>query len=77
VLTSVLLDMKAMLLVTGGPPIYRFDTGIVRGFQHGDASLTKPIAINIFDQKGTEYTLGIAGTQGEIDYVLASMQLEQ
>jgi hypothetical protein len=72
VLTSLLLDQKLLLLPP--TPVYSFSTKVIRGFQHGNATPTKQIAIEFFNQESNGYVMTIAATQGEIDYVLNSVK---
>ena len=75
-LTAIVLTLKAASFVINGP-IYRFDTGIVKGFQFGDATSTRSTTrIDLFDQKNIKYNLTVSGTQGEIDYILDSIRPE-
>lgn len=69
--TYSLLVLKEVQIVE--TPVYRFSTGIVRGFQFGDATTTTKVTIDLFDQQDNKYTLAIAGTQAEIDYILNSI----
>jgi hypothetical protein len=71
---SLLLDSKLLLLPP--VPVYSFDAGVVKGFQHGDATTTRQIVINLFDQNNNMFDLVVSGTQDEIDYILASIKSE-
>jgi hypothetical protein len=73
-LIAILLTLKSTIFVIGGP-IYSFDTGVVKGFQYGDATSTKSTTrIDLFDKNDDKYVAIITGTQGEIDYILASIK---
>jgi hypothetical protein len=71
ILVSTLLTLKTSLWISPGP-IYSFKTGAVEGFQFGDATTTRPVGIEIYDDDNHAYLLTIKGTQEEIDYILSS-----
>ena len=74
--TLIFALLASKLLLLPPTPIYSFDTGVVKGFQHGDATTTRQTAINIFNQNDNEFDLLVSGTQDEIDYIVASMKLQ-
>lgn len=73
-LTSLLLNIKTLLF--NPEPVYSFNTGVVKGFQFGNASTTHQIVVKIFNESGVgEFNLIVSGTQGEIDAILASIRV--
>ena len=70
-LLGALIVLKSQLWPPG--PVYSFDTGIVEGFQHGNASTTSQVDVDFF-YGGNKYNLIVAGTQGEIDSILESIK---
>lgn len=70
VLIASLLTLKTLLWTPN--PVYTFKTGTVAGFQHGTASTTKPVALDVYKQDGNSYILTVNGTQDEVNYILIS-----
>jgi hypothetical protein len=73
ILIALLLTLKAVTLIPAGT-LYRFDTGTINGFQHGDPVPGKEVDIECYDHAGKKFSLIVTGTQPEIDYILASIK---
>lgn len=70
VLIASLLTLKTSLWSPG--PVYSFKTETADGFQHGVASTTKPVGIDLYNSEGKPYILIVKGMQDDINYILAS-----
>jgi len=78
VLIYQLLLMKYSFLTGDSGPLYSFSINEIKGFQLGTmgSGLQKVTDLTFFDQNDDHYTMGISGTQGEVDYVLNSIQIK-
>ncbi len=75
VLATTLLIYKSVILVPESGPLYNFSTRAIEGFQHGDPTSGSSTFVEFFDQAGDKFNLITQGAnQGEIDYILASIQ---
>jgi hypothetical protein len=74
ILTTLLLIYKTTIFIPATRSLYSFDTGTIKGFQHGDPIPGQWTLIEVYDQAGDKFTLStMNATQGEIDYLLASV----
>ena len=76
-----LISIKAVISGKAGTnkPVYSFTRENLKGFQigSGNGANGEPAVLYIFDSQNKLYNFSISGTQGEIEYVIASIQFNK
>ncbi len=73
---SILIVLKAILVVPVNGGVYDFITEDMKGFQFGSPEASKGVFIYLFNSEGYQHEIIVFGaTQDEIDFILSSIEI--